>query len=322
MKKNKLTLGMIISLLVIFLPLSVYSFILHKKLSIKVEDNPNKEFRYENKLYFYQDNNLLGTYECTNFLEYCDFAYTSEGKTTSLNELDSKKKKLTLVNNRFAFLMDTPTANLLDANIILYDLTFKRAISNYKEVKDYEIGIERDYYIVKNTNDLWGVMNFRDGIVNSIPFQYDFIGLVNKLGINGKINSDIFAVSKDNKWQLLEGNGEALTPLFASSIYNYNSSYVILSDDDGLSLVNLQGTLMLNDKYKFMDFYDSEKVIADYYLKVIDKNNQFYIYDLRLKKNLTTPVNVNSINEVKLEEKKGSLEVYINDKLVENVTLS
>ena len=54
MKKSKLTLGLIIVLLILFLPLSVASFFLHKKYTTPVVINPKKEFKFENKLYFYQ----------------------------------------------------------------------------------------------------------------------------------------------------------------------------------------------------------------------------------------------------------------------------
>ena len=65
--KDKKTLITIIVLLVIILPMGIYGTIKNfntGKTETK-DDNPNKEFIYNNKLYFYYENELLATYECS-----------------------------------------------------------------------------------------------------------------------------------------------------------------------------------------------------------------------------------------------------------------
>ena len=66
--KDKKTLITIIILLVVFLPLGLVGTIKHfstSKTNVDVNSNPNKEFIYNNKLYFYYENELLATYECS-----------------------------------------------------------------------------------------------------------------------------------------------------------------------------------------------------------------------------------------------------------------
>ena len=71
--KDKKTLITIIVLLVILLPMGVIGTIKNFSVPNKdevVDDNPNKNFIYKNKLYFYLDGKLLSTYNCSN----CDIA--------------------------------------------------------------------------------------------------------------------------------------------------------------------------------------------------------------------------------------------------------
>ena len=64
---DKLTSKIIIVLLVIFIPLSIIGLLNHKEDSLQtIDENPNKEVFYNNKVYFYQGDELLGTYICQN----------------------------------------------------------------------------------------------------------------------------------------------------------------------------------------------------------------------------------------------------------------
>lgn len=319
MKKNKLTLILIVVLLVLFLPLSISSFILHKKYTTPVVINPKREFKFENKLYFYRGNNLLGTYECENFNDFCDYASTKEEeKKYNLKEPESLGGRLSLINNRFAFLIDSPTSKLNEAPVLLYDLTRNNVIGSYKEIKNYGIGLDKDYYIIKNEKDLWGVMTFNDGIELALPFNYEFIGINNSLSENGLLNSNIFVAMKDNEWQLLDGKGQELSPVFKSEIYNYDDQTIILKEMTGVKFVNYQGEMIFNGFYQYIDYNEENPN----YLHVIDYDNNYYIYDLKAKKSITNPHYVSSIHDVRIVEERGMLRLYINDTLIENVVVN
>ena len=66
---DKKTLVVIIVLLVIFVPLAVigtYRHINNQDDNVVIDDNPNHEFIYNNKVYFYYNNELINTYPCNN----------------------------------------------------------------------------------------------------------------------------------------------------------------------------------------------------------------------------------------------------------------
>lgn len=318
MKKSKLTLGLIIVLLILFLPLSVASFFLHKKYTTPVVINPKKEFKFENKLYFYRGNNLLGTYDCKNFDEYCDYASTKEiEQKYILKEPETSSGRLSLINNRFAFLMDSSTSQLNEAPVLLYDLSRSDVIGEYKEIKNYAVKLDKDYYIIKNEKDSWGVMTFNDGIQLMIPFEYEFIGVHDILVDNGALDANAFVVMKNNEWQLLDSTGQELSPIFNSEIYNYDKHYIILDEINGMKFVNYQGENVFAGHYQYLDFSEDNPN----YLYVIDQTNNFYIYDLVAKKNITSPHYVSSINDVQIVEEKGMLRLYINDTLIENIVV-
>ncbi len=318
MKKSKLTLGLIIVLLVLFLPLSVASFFLHKKYTTPVVINPKKEFKFENKLYFYRGNNLLGTYDCKNFDEYCDYASTKEiEQKYILKEPEMSSGRLSLINNRFAFLMDSSTSQLNEAPVLLYDLSRSDVIGEYKEIKNYAVKLDKDYYIIKNEKDSWGVMTFNDGIQLMIPFEYEFIGVHDILVDNGALDANAFVVMKNNEWQLLDSTGQELSPIFNSEIYNYDKHYIILDEINGMKFVNYEGESIFNGLYQYIDFNKEHSN----YLDVIDQSNNYYLYDLVAKKNITSPHYVSSINDVQIVEEKGMLRLYINDTLIENIVV-
>ena len=316
MKKSKLTLGLIIVLLILFLPLSVASFFLHKKYTTPVVINPKKEFKFENKLYFYRGNNLLGTYDCKNFDEYCDYASTKEiEQKYILKEPETSSGRLSLINNRFAFLMDSSTSQLNEAPVLLYDLSRSDVIGEYKEIKNYAVKLDKDYYIIKNEKDSWGVMTFNDGIQLMIPFEYEFIGVHDILVDNGALDANAFVVMKNNEWQLLDSTGQELSHIFNIEIYNYDKHYIILDEINGMKFVNYEGESIFNGLYQYIDFNKEHSN----YLDVIDQSNNYYLYDLVAKKNITSPHYVSSINDVQIVEEKGMLRLYINDTLIENI---
>ena len=64
---DKKTLVVIIVLLVIFVPLAVMGIYQHiTKEEQEIAENVNHEFIFNNRVYFYVDDNLVGTYECSN----------------------------------------------------------------------------------------------------------------------------------------------------------------------------------------------------------------------------------------------------------------
>lgn len=317
MKNRKLTLGIILTLLLIFLPITIFSTTMHIKLSKPVDENPNKQFKINNKLYFYNDSKeLLGTYTCEHPDGYCDYAVFKNEFTTSLYEYQPESlTKTSLINNTFAFIMDCETTKIGEAPIILYDVLNSRAYQKYSEVKNYGIGIENNYYIVKSIDkETWGLIQVSNDIKEKISPKYDYIGLSNTLNKNNKIESSRFAVLENNNWKLVDSDGKDLTTTYDKDIVSYDDKYIVLTDENQMYLMDYNGISYLNGSYKHISFYNK-------YLKIVDSSNNFYLYDLDKKEAVTSVRKIDNIDDVKLTTENNLIRIFVNNALVENVEI-
>ncbi len=310
MKNRKITLGAIIFLLIVFLPITIFSTIKHIESLHPVVENPTHEFRYEGKLYFYDGDELLGKYTCET--EACDYASTRVESAYPLNEKEvPEDTKLPIAGKRFVFIQDSLEE---DPPILLYDLSLNRTIATYKEVKNYGVGIDNDYYILKDEKDLWGVVSFEEGIAVYLPFQYDYIGLTENVNTETeKVASDIFAVLKNNTWQLVDVNGATFTDPLNNAIINYNSEYIVLENNGQMQLVDYKNSIVL-DNYKYINFYNV-------YLEVIDPFNQFYLYDLAAKSRISDAYLVNSIDDIELNIVDNEIQITYEGEMKETIAI-
>lgn len=315
MKNRKITLWVIIVLLIIFIPITIFSSIMHFKNADPLVENKDHDFKYNGKLYFYNKNELLGTYTCKNTDGYCDYAVTTVKSNYSLDEKKLEKStKLSLIDNQYAFLMDAKTTDLATSQIFLYDVLSNKMLAKYMEVKNYGVGIEDNYYIVKNTNNKWGVISIGEKLNVEIPFEYDYIGLANRENNEtGEIEADIFAVLKEDKWQLIDVNEAAFTDLLSNEIVSYNSKYVVVKDVDFVSLMDFNNMRYLN-MYQYINFYDK-------YLTIIDSLNQFYLYDLNSNMKVSESYSVSSIEDVDLENSQNEIIIKINGETKERIAI-
>ncbi len=313
MQNKKVTLWTIITLLIIFIPITIFSFIMHNTKKPVIEDNPNHEFKYENKLYFYNDNDeLLGIYSCNKAI--CDMALNSSNEDYPLREKQSSDN-LSLVMNRFAFIKDVNNEN--DKNIILYDLELGRVLANYSAIKNYGIGIEDNNYIVKNNDNHYGVITFKNNVSLKVPFKYDYIGLPEKIDSEtGKIVSNKFAVLNNGKWQIIDANGAVFAENISDDIVNFNEEYIVLKSSFGYRLANYQGRYFFdNTIFKYLDFYKD-------YLEVIDNNSNFYLYSIKNNQKVSSDYLVNSIDDVSLSTENNTIIIAIKNSEKERVAIT
>lgn len=310
MRNHKITLWTIITLLIIFIPITIFSFVMHNTKKTVPEDNPNHEFKYENKLYFYNDNDeLLGIYSCNKSI--CDIALNSSNEDYPLKERESSDS-LSLVMNRYAFIKDVDKEN--DKNIILYDLELGRVLANYSTIKNYGIGIEDNNYIVKNNDNHYGVITFKDTVNLKVPFKYDYIGLPEKIDSEtGKIVSNKYAVLNNGKWQIIDANGAVFAENISDDIVNFNEEYIVLKSSFGYRLASYQGRYFFdNTTFKYLDFYKD-------YLEVIDNNSNFYLYSIKNNQKVSSDYFVNSIDDVSLNSTDKGIEISIKKEKKETV---
>src|SRR5574344_1342605 len=304
-KSEKSVLILIIILGIVFIPLGIWALIARISLGGTPKDsNTNHDFYYEGNLYFYNYDTLLGKYTCGN--PYCNYVKeTMDDNEYKLNYYnDSTIDKVTLINNKYAFLVD----NASDTNtpVFLYDIINNHKMVNIRAVKNYTVGLENNYYIVQNTDGLWGVMQIKDNPSLVIPYTYNYIGVHNtKANNDTTLETDIFATKDTSGWKLISNANVALTNYFDNPIYDYNAKYVIISKDNLYYIYNFQNNLVVSFGYNAVTFISN-------YIGVINSSNQFYLLNPETTLEVSKRYTVTSMDDVKYEITSSGISLSIN----------
>jgi len=296
--KNENKKGILVLIIILLITSSAFGIIgftmRDKEKPREVPENPNREFKYMGFLYFYEEDNLLGTYKCENPDGYCGFAYnTIDDVNFPLRHYkDAENSQIDIVNNRFVFLLDYSHSALtqdpndfsdrpLNANIILYDIKDQKIIAEYQAVKNYGIGIEYNRFIVQliESNN-WGVIELNDTISTIIDFNYQFIGLIDKI-IADKLSSEVFVTMRDNQWFLVNYTGNEISTGLDAPIVDFTTENIITKVNYTYYLNNYQGRIGIGIGYNNLFFVDR-------FIAILDKNNMFYVYDARNNTDITS----------------------------------
>lgn len=298
MKNNKFVLPIIIIFLLFFLPLSIYG-IYSNKNSILSIDNPNHEHKYNNKLYYYDDNdNLIGYYECLS--EDCDDAKTIIEDENNIYYDKGTNENIGLLSNNNVFISDN--------NIIkLYNLNSKVTILELKLIKNYNTTIDGNLLIVKNTEDKYGVMDLN--LVNyKIMPEYDYLAINNSFDGENIIASKLIA-KKDDIYYLIDINNKKITADFNNNIYDYNDNIVVCNNDNKYMIYKYDGTKLL----------DYQEIIKINILKneIIFQNRlgNIYIYDNELNNIIKSYVPITSDINYTYDVIDNSIEIKNNNVL-------
>ncbi len=262
--QDKKTLISIIVLLVIFIPLSVLGTIKHfePEDDTPVDDNPNKELIYEDKVYLYDDNGvLLDTYNCDD----CSKA------EIVLDESEYHTNYYKNGNEEFGPVIDENWAIFMeDDDYALYNLAGHMVGGYYQSVKNYKVGMTNKALIYKYNGE-WGVTfldNSAEGITSS-QHQYEYLTLCAHLK-NNLLDTSYFISKRKSLWFLLDNNGNAVT-VVRSEIVDYSSNYIV-TYDDGYHIFDLE-------ENEYLQYMTKDKVFGiDKYI-VILVNNVLYFYE-------------------------------------------
>ena len=302
MKKNE-NIGVLIImilLLCLIVPGAIYGTYMHFK-DKALGGNPNKEFFYNGKLYFFDNDTLLGTYTCNS--DNCGYA------TNSINNYEFEiynieQTPIKMINNKYAFIKDNEI-------IKFYDIKTGRTIIDYKEIKNYSVGINSNNYLIKNVNDKWGMLNVSEDVKVVIPFQYDYLGLINKIN-NNEIDSSKLIAKDTMGWKIIDSSNNIIINL-DYEIINYSDNYVIAKH---------------NEYYKIFDFNNNE-ILNNYSVvkvELIDKlvistiNNGYLIICDGNRIIKTLPASNNGEYSFKVED--NNLMIMQNNNIVETIAIS
>ena len=260
MKENKGVFYTIIILLIVFLPLTIFGYINNKK----IENNSEKKLYHNGYLWFYDNEELLGKYECST--KSCSLAKSTipdkEYKIKYYTE--GTNEDIDIINNKYVFIND-------GTEIIFYDIHTDSVLTKYKSINTYNSNLNNNEYILENIDGLWGVLSFTNDIASIIPFEYDFIGLSKDLNDSDFINTDYYLVKKDNEWYVIDKENNIVTNKYYN-IYEYKilDNFIGVVSDNKLDIYDLDGNITnsfdIDTNYKTLDILvenNNIKVIID-----------------------------------------------------------
>ena len=327
-KGNKGALIIIVILLIVFVPLAfltaTYKFKENKENEKKPVAPSLPEFYENGTLNFIEYNSLIGTYKCnnTNDSGFCGYAYEAIDDDNYVLDYyeDTYLDEVGIINSKYTFLIDTYDTydqnNTDNKEVLLYDIEQGKIIGTYKAVKNYTIGLNGDYFIVKDANDLWGVIKLEDEIVIVIPFEYEYIGVQNQLA-NAKetLDTELFVGYKNHFWYILSNNGTVLSSPLSASIYEYDSDVIVGVLNNKYSLYNYYGNMLLNSAS-----YDGIKIVGKYVL-TLSAFGKYEVINYNTNEVISSKnVDIENIDDIKYDfNEDGSINLYKGDNILETI---
>lgn len=307
-KNNKIVLITIIVLLCIFAPLSIIGLLGRQNIS-PLEENPNHDTYYDGYMWFYDANDeFLSKYECAT--EICEYTNTTiNDDTYGINYYkEGNIPSVSLINDKYTFITDGSV-------IYLYAADTGTTLQSYKEVKTYNTKLENNAYIVKNNNDVWGVIRFGDNLGAMLPFEYSFIGLTNNLNEDGTLSTDKFIVQKDTKWYLVDSNNSAITGYIDDPIIDYNEDYVFSKNQNRVRIYSYEN-------YEYLTNYEiKDYILVDNYIGIIT-NNFVLLFENLGNSYIKSVALTNSDSNIEIEKVENKINIKVDGEIKESVELS
>ena len=224
--QDKKTLITIIVLLAICLPAAIAgtyrSFTRETEGPTIVDDNPNHDLIYNNKAYFYYNDELLATYDCLG----CKQTTTIIDDTGyHTNYFKEGTYALPAVLN--------PNIALINQNGVdyVYSILIGRTISNFAALKDYHVEHTSPVLIARNDEGKWGVVGItNDAFVPLVSYDYEYISLPAHI-IDGKLDTSKFIALRDNYWYILNNDGTSSSDAARAEIVDFNTNYYVVYDN-------------------------------------------------------------------------------------------
>lgn len=303
--RDKGTFITIVVLLVIFLPLGVFGAVKHKSLSKEpVDNNTNKEFLFEGKVYFYDEGVLKGSYECSN----CDKAVTKIDDTEHNTHFYKKgtDELYPILNSNYGIFLEGESTNL-------YNFGTKMVTLKFSFVKNYNVSHKNPVLIVSNS-DGYGVINVTS-MMPIVPIVYDYIAIPNRV-VDGILDTSKFIASKNGMWVVIDDTNQYLMEAVNDEIVDFNDRYIVTK--------NLDGNYSIWDykKNAYLPVINKKEVycIGDY-IAVLASNNVLNVYK-DINQGVVNSVTIANYKELELEMLNNIIEVFVDGRKQESIVLS
>lgn len=308
---DKKTLVVIIVLLVIFVPLAVMGTYQHiTKEEQEIAENVNHEFIFNNRVYFYVDDNLVGTYECSN-------CATVEPIVDDENYHTNYYKYGTL---DFDEILSPSLAMFKEGDkIIVYNIVLNMKLNVlYDAIKTYGVKNSNNLILAQNGSS-WQALTLNEtGLVTAISGTYDYIGIPSHI-IDDVLDSSKVIVKSGNNWQIIDVNNNESIVLSNQEIVDFNDNYYVVYSD-AYRIYNASNNMEVLDNI----VKKHVAMIGDYILivtdtKVTDTNNLLVYENNNLNTFKTYPLP--AFEDIYFTITDNNLNVILDGNLQESIAL-
>ena len=300
--KDKKTLITIIIILVISLGFGIKGRMLSKG-NVITDDNKNKDFIYNNTVYFYKDNTLVGKYPCKGTCIEAVSTLKSEEYPINIYTL-GEEKKINNLNNDYALFKE-------NENILLYNYNFNKSLMTIEEINNYNVKHSNPILIIKKEGK-YGVLSL-SGMTPILPFKYDYVAISNRVK-NDVLDTSKFIVKEDGIWFIMDQEKKYNDPGFIDVIVDFNDKYIITKNDLGYHINDYDGNVYLDDISK-----KEVHAIGDYVL-IISDNNNLYLYN-DVQGEFITTLELPEYKEIDFKLSDDNISIYIDGKENNSISL-
>ena len=308
---DKKTLVVIIVLLVIFVPLAVMGTYQHiTKEEQEIAENVNHEFIFNNRVYFYVDDNLVGTYECSN-------CATVEPIVDDENYHTNYYKYGTL---DFGEILSPSLAMFKEGDkIIVYNIVLNMKLNVlYDAIKTYGVKNSNNLILAQNGSS-WQALTLNEtGLVTAISGTYDYIGIPSHI-IDDVLDSSKVIVKSGNNWQIIDVNNNESIVLSNQEIVDFNDNYYVVYSD-AYRIYNASNNMeVLDNVVKKEVAMVGEYILIVTDTKVTDTNNLLVYENNNLNTFETYPLP--AFEDIYFTITDNNLNVILDGNLQESIAL-
>lgn len=296
MNANKPTFYVMIIMFILCLSLSIYGgFIIYEEN--KELTNDFQEFYFDGKLYFYENENLLGTYECVN--DFCGYATSSSEEFLLDYYTGGTISNLGIINSDYVFLQD-------GEEIFLYSISLEMKLNTFDEIKFYDTYISENYVLV-SIDGLWGAISLSN-LRTTISAMYEELSVLNLTSYD-KLTGEYLLAKVNGESFIINSSGEIVSDRYTENIVYADENYIVTNDYYYRVYDYFANELLTN--YNLTGFDYSE----NYYVVVWDDYAVVYTY-------FSLPYieyfNLSSNGEVTIVEENQGYTVFENEKNLTN----
>lgn len=302
---DKKTLVVIIILLIIFLPMAIIGTYRHftNNEDVVIDDNPDKELIYNNKVYFYYNDELINTYNCSNCSEV----------VTTIDDTEYHTNYYKYGTDTFGGVINSVIAVFTENDkITFYNYVLNRNINTFDAIKTYNIANNNNYLFVLNNNKWQVFQNSDSGIISALNGSYDYIAIPNHLTDDFILDSSKIIVNNDNVWQVIEVSSNTSLVTANEEIVDFNDYYYI-TYTDGYHIYNYNGEEIFGNIIK-----SHIATIDDY--TIIVSNNTILIYEATSTTSLNT-LTLPNYEEIDFVKSDKGIDIMLDGNLHDTIAL-